>query len=314
MTPLPVAIVGLGPIGVEIARALAARSDVRLAAAVDLDPALDGKPLAERVPGAPDGVKISPRLADAIGGGAVRALALATSSRFEHVTRDLEIAIDAGVHVASTCEELAAPAIDPARWAALDERARRAGVTVIGTGVNPGFVMDRLVLQLAGACVRVERVTVERVVDAAKRRGPLRKKVGEGLTQAEFAVGVAERRLGHVGLRESAHLIARGLGWTLDGYEETIAPALGSDGRCLGIRQRGLGSVEREVRISLALDMFVGAPEPHDRVILDGDPPLDVLIAGGTQGDRGTVGTMVNALVRLPRAPRGLITVADVFC
>jgi hypothetical protein len=312
MSRLQVALVGLGPIGVEIGRALAARDDVELRAAVDLDPALDGKPLSERVPGAPAGVRIGARLDGALAG--VEVVALSTSSRFAQVARDLETAIDAGVHVASTCEELAAPVIDPARFAALDERARRAGVTVIGTGVNPGFVMDRLVLQLAGACVRVERVSVERVVDAARRRGPLRKKVGEGLTQAEFAVGAAERRIGHVGLRESAHLIARGLGWKLDGYDETIAPEVGPDGRCLGLKQQAVGIVGGEARIRLSLAMFVGAPEPRDRVILDGDPPLDVVIAGGTQGDRGTVGTMVNALVRLPRAPRGLITVAELFC
>jgi 4-hydroxy-tetrahydrodipicolinate reductase len=306
-----VALVGLGPIGVEVGRALAARDDVQLTAAVDLDPALDGQRLGERVPGAPD-LRVGKNLAAALAGCDV--MALSTSSRFAGVAADLETAIAAGVHVASTCEELAAPAADPARWAALDERARARGVSVLGTGVNPGFVMDRLVLQLAGACVRVERVSVERVVDAARRRGPLRKKVGEGITVEEFRAGVAARRLGHVGLRESAHLIARGLGWTIDRYDELIEPEVGDDGRCLGLRQVGRAWAGGAERITLALAMFVGAPDPHDRVQLDGDPPLDVHIEGGTQGDRGTVGAMVNAVLRLPRAPRGLITVADVFC
>jgi 4-hydroxy-tetrahydrodipicolinate reductase len=312
MTPLKVALVGLGPIGVEIGRALAARDDVALVAAVDLDPALDGRPLAERVPGAPAGVTIAPSLAAALKG--VDAIALSTSSRFEQVARDLEVAIDAGVHVASTCEELAAPAMDATRWAALDARAKQRGVTVLGTGVNPGFVMDRLVLQLAGACVGVERVAVERIVDAARRRGPLRKKVGEGLTPDEFRDGVKAGRIGHVGLEQSAMLIARGFGWSIDSYDETIDPEVGPDGRCLGLRQFAAALQNGQQRIVLRLSMFVGAPQPHDRIVIDGDPPLNVTIAGGTQGDRGTVGTMVNALVRLPRAPRGLVTVVDVFC
>ena len=59
--------------------------------------------------------------------------------------------------------------------------------------------------------------------------------------------------------------------------------------------------------------MYVGAPDPHDRVQLEADPPMDVTIAGGTQGDRATVGTTVNALARMRSAPRGLVTVADVF-
>ena len=151
------------------------------------------------------------------------------------------------------------------------------------------------------------------MVDAARRRGPLRKKVGEGLTPAEFAAGVEDKRLGHVGLRESAVLIARGMHWRMERYDETIEPVLGDDGKCLGIRQRGTGIVGGEERIKLALDMYVGAPDPHDRVMLEADPPMDVLVVGGTQGDRATVGTTVNALARMRSAPRGMVTVADVF-
>jgi 4-hydroxy-tetrahydrodipicolinate reductase len=158
----------------------------------------------------------------------------------------------------------------------------------------------------------VAKVEVERVVDAAKRRAPLRKKVGEGLTIDEFRRGVADGRIGHVGLRESVELIARGLGWKLDRIEDAIEPEPDGD-RCRGLRQRAVGIVGGEVRITLRLGMFVGAPDPHDRVWIAADPPLDVTIAGGTQGDRGTIGTVVNALERLPRAPRGLVTVADVF-
>ena len=201
--------------------------------------------------------------------GEIDAVALTTTSRFSGIIADLETAIRRRVHVASTCEELAAPAIDPQTWARLDDHAQHSDVTLLGTGVNPGFVMDRLPLQLAGACVSVARVRVDRVVDAAKRRGPLRKKVGEGLTPEEFRAGVAEKRLGHVGLRESALLIARGLGWKLESYEETIDPVVGDDGKCLGIRQRGTGIVGGVPRIELALDMYVGAPNPHDRVQLE---------------------------------------------
>jgi hypothetical protein len=313
MSELRVGVVGLGPIGLEVARAIVSRRELRIVAAVDVSPALAQKPLAELVPGAPDDVKIESTLDAALAPGRVEAVALTTTSRFAGVIADLETAIRRRVHVASTCEEMSAPAIDPQTWARLDERARNADVTLLGTGVNPGFVMDRLPLQLAGACVSVARVRVDRVVDAAKRRGPLRKKVGEGLSPAEFRAGVAANKLGHVGLRESALLIARGLGWHMDGYTETIDPVVGPDGKCLGIRQRGAGTVGGETRIELALDMYVGAENPHDRVQLEADPPMDVLVAGGTQGDRATVGTTVNALARMRSAPRGFLTVADVF-
>jgi 4-hydroxy-tetrahydrodipicolinate reductase len=311
MSQLRIVVVGLGPIGIEIVRALVARRDVRIVAAADVSPSLSGRGLAELVPGAPD-VRIDGELELALGHGA-EAMALCTSSRFNTVVPSLELAISRRVHVVSTCEEMAAPLIEPQTWARLDERARHADVTLLGTGVNPGFVMDRLPLQLAGACVSVRSVVVERVVDAARRRGPLRKKVGEGLTPQQFADGVRDKKLGHVGLGESALLIARGLGWHLEKYEETIEPAVGADGKCLGLRQRGRGLVGGTERISLSLDMYVGAPDPHDRVVLDADPPVDCTLAGGMHGDRATVATTVNALTRLRSLPRGFVTVGEVF-
>ncbi len=313
MTELRVGVVGLGPIGLEVARAILARRELRIVAAVDSSAELAGRRLEELLPGAPAEVRIEPALDAALAGGRVEAIALTTTSRLPAIVVDLETAIRRRVHVVSTCEEMAAPAGDAQIWARLDDHARHADVTLLGTGVNPGFVMDRLPLQLAGACVSVSRVRVDRVVDAAKRRGPLRRKVGEGLSPEEFRAGVDAKRLGHVGLRESALLIARGLGWKIDRYVETIDPVVGDDGRCLGIRQRGTATVGGEPKIELALDMYVGAPGPHDRVQLDADPPMDVTIAGGTQGDRATVGTTVNALARMRSAPRGFVTVGDVF-
>jgi hypothetical protein len=314
LSDLRVGIVGLGPIGLELVRAIVSRRELRIVSAVDVSAALMGRSLAEVVPGAPADVRIEPTLAGAlVPPGRVEGIALTTTSRFGGIIADLELAIARRVHVVSTCEELSAPAVDPQTWARLDDHARHADVTVLGTGVNPGFVMDRLPLALAGACVSVDSVRVERVVDAAQRRAPLRKKVGEGLTPEEFAAGVKQQRIGHVGLRESALLIAQGLGWRIDRYEDSLEPALGSDGRVLGIKQRASAFVGGKERITLALDMYVGAPEPHDRVVLASDPPLDVTIAGGTQGDRATIGTALNALCRLRSAPRGLVTVADVF-
>jgi 4-hydroxy-tetrahydrodipicolinate reductase len=311
LSELRVCVVGLGPIGIELTKAISQRRGLRIVSAVDVAPQLLGTPLGELCEGAPMDVRVEGTLDTAL--GQAEAIALTTTSRFSGIVNDLETCIRRRVHVVSTCEELSAPGVDPQTWARLDEHARQIGVTVIGTGVNPGFVMDRLPLALAGACVSVESVRVERVVDASRRRGPLRKKVGEGLTVAEFEQGVREKRIGHVGLRESALLLAEGLGWRIDSYAETTEPAVDEAGKVLGIRQRGKALVRGVERISLALDMYVGAPDPHDRVMLEADPPMDVTLHGGTQGDRATVGTALNALSRLRSAPRGLVTVADVF-
>ena len=50
-----------------------------------------------------------------------------------------------GSCVVSTCEELAYPFRKyPELAAKLDAEAKDGGVALIGTGINPGFVMDKL--------------------------------------------------------------------------------------------------------------------------------------------------------------------------
>jgi 2,4-diaminopentanoate dehydrogenase len=254
-------------------------------------------------------------LAGALAGADV-ALVLTLSGVAEMVPL-VEAAGAAGVDVVSTCEDLAyADFGTPELARQIDARARAAGITVVGTGVNPGLVMDRLPLTLAAACVRVDSVQVTRVVDAAKRRGPLRAKVGAGLTVEAFNAGVADKRLSHRGLPESCALVGLGLGFTFDEVRATIEPVTEARpgieaGRVAGLRQSAIGLSGGRELVRLDLEMSVGAPEPQDRIVIAGDPPLDLVIRGGTHGDRATVGTVLNAIPAVIAAAPGLLTVID---
>ena len=309
---MKVGVVGLGPIGVEVMKAILGDTRFELVGAVDVAPALAGRPLAEVVAGAPVGLSIDGTAAALIA-RAPDAVALCTRSTVEGVADDLRAFAAAGVSVVTTCEELASPP-DTALVRTLSDAALRGQAALLATGVNPGFVMDRFVIQLAGLCVKVRGVAVERVVDAGLRREPLQKKVGHGLTVEQFRAGVAEGRLGHVGLLASATLLARGLHTELARVEQSIDPVVGEGGRVLGVRQRLVASTSDGRPIELRLQMSVGAPDPHDRVQLDADPPVDVRIAGGLHGDRATVAAVIDGLWRLGRTRRaGLLTVIDVY-
>jgi len=313
-----VGIVGLGAIGREVLKAVTARPGLTLVAVAD--PAFAGRDAGDVAGVGAAGVAVAASVEQALDVAVDVALVL-TGSSVADMMPIVEAAGARGVDVVSTCEDLAyADFATPELARELDAQARAAGITVLGTGVNPGFVMDRLPLTLAAACVRVDAIRVERVVDAAKRRGPLRAKVGADLTVAEFEAGVAERQLGHRGLPESCALIGLGLGRPFDDIRTTIGPVVATPeaprqgiapGRVAGLRQSAVGLRAGREIARLDLEMSVGAPEPHDRVIIEGDPPLDVLVRGGTHGDRGTVGTVLSAIPAVIAASPGLKTILD---
>jgi hypothetical protein len=316
-----VALVGLGPIGIEVGKALANRPGIEYLGAADPSPDLAGKRLADIFPlaGQSGALKVDAAASDLYARSAGSrqthdVVVLCTGSRLESVIAQIEEAVDAGFHVVSTCEELAYPELKHSVLAhRIGQKAAVRGVGVLGTGVNPGLVMDRLALAAAGACVRVEKVTVTRVVDAAKRRGPLRAKVGAGLTRQEFLKGVAEKRLGHVGLSESAAIIALGLGLPIDEISETIKPVIATretdgvaEGHVLGLHQIALVQAGDEPKVVLNLTMAVGVADPADSIEIEGDPPVHLKVSGGFHGDRATVGCVVNAIPFIVRAAPGL--------
>ena len=318
-----VALVGLGPIGIEVGKALAAREGIEFLGAADPAPALAGKAVAEVVGvDLGRGATVEPSAKElyarsAASRGKRDVVLLCTGSRLHNVVDQIEDALEAGFHVVSTCEELSYPELKHAALARrIQQKAAAHGVATLGTGVNPGLVMDRLALAAAAACVRVDRVKVRRVVDAAKRRGPLRTKVGAGLTREEFQQGVASRKLGHVGLSESAAILAMGLGLPIHEITESIEPVLAAKetdgipaGRVLGLHQIALVQAGDEPKVVLDLTMAVGVDDPSDTIEIAGDPPVNLRVSGGFHGDRATVGCVVNAIPFVVDATPGLHTV-----
>lgn len=316
-----VALIGLGPIGIEVGRALVPRSDIDILGAADPMPDKFGRELEDvlGMPASLAGIGVSPSarvLYEASSDTRSKndVAIICTGSRLPSIANQIDEAIEAGFHIVSTCEELAYPQLTQAALAHhIDRKAKEKGVAVLGTGVNPGLVMDRLVLEVASACVSIDRVLVTRVVDAAKRRGPLRAKVGAGLTRKEFEEGVAARQLGHVGLSESAAIIAHGLGLPTDEITETIRPVIATvetdgiePGRVLGLHQIAIVQAGDKVRVTLDLTMAVGVVDPADRIEIEGDPPISLVVSGGFHGDRATVGCVVNAIPFIVQAPPGL--------
>ena len=314
---------GVGPIGAALVRLMREKQAIEIIGAIDTDPAKAGRDLGE-VAGAADapwGIPVS-ATTDLLNEGA-DVVVHSTSSLLPGVADQLLACLAAESCVVSTCEELAYPYRKyPQLAAQLDAEAKSWGVALAGTGVNPGFVMDKLVLTLSAAAQRVDGVRVLRIVDAAERRLPLQKKVGAGLSAAEFRERVAAGEIKHHGLPESVAMVSDGLDLGVDAIDEAIEPMIAAAnvrteflqvpaGQVAGVHQIARGTAHGHEKIYMELQMFVGAKLPGDTIELRGAPNLTLTIPGGTHGDLATIAIVVNSIPAILAAPAGLRTSAD---
>lgn len=315
--------VGLGPLGQRVIADLAERRLGRVIAAVDPAPKCVGRDLADLVAGLPRGVRVRGHLDEVSEWDRIRCAVVTTRSDLELCMDTFRALLARGAAIVSTCEELAWPWLrHPVLAQELHELAVRGGGRIVGTGINPGFLMDALPLYATSACNAVRALRIERIQDAAQRRLPFQEKVGVGLAPAEFERRVAAGTLRHVGLGESLHFLAHFLGWRIERWEESIAPVLAGRafasglgpvpaGAARGVRQEARAWVEGRVALELVFQATVGEGEPRDRVVIEGEPAFELVIPGGVHGDTGTSALVLNVIRSLLAAEPGLHTMAS---
>lgn len=316
--------VGLGPLGRKILDDLAARQLGTVVAAVDLAPELCGQRLAELVPALGGDVRVTEDLDAARASGPIDVAVVTTSSDLRRCADTFRDLLGAGLPVVSTCEELLWPRLRHTDLAdELDALAREKGGRLLGTGVNPGFLMDTLPSVLTSVSRSVDSVDVWRIQDATDRRVPFQQKIGAALDEAAFAARVESGTLRHVGLGESLHFTAAMLGLGIDRWDETIEPVIATQelacalgpippGHSAGVRQVAEGFRGDERKIRLEFQAAIGQADPHDRVLVHGEPPLDLRISGGVHGDVATSAIALNVIPSLLAAPPGLHTMASI--
>ena len=318
--PLTAVQFGVGPIGSRVV-ASTHESGFEFVGAIDIDPDKVGRDLGE-VAG------LGERLDVEITDDEETALATnpdvvfhSTVSSVATAQPQLETAMRAGANVVSTSEELAYPWwSNPDIAESLDAVAREHGVTCLGAGINPGFVMDALPTVLTAPMASVDHVRVARVQNAADRRTPLQEKVGAGLDPSTFEREIVEGA-GHVGSTESIAMIADALGWELTDIEESIEPVIADEpvesdhitvepGDVAGIKQIARGMEGSRERVELDLRMYLGGTA-QDRIEFDSSPPIAVTVENGYHGDISTSAIVRNVAPVVCRAAPGLTTVVE---
>lgn len=321
---------GLGAMGGGIARLVASKKGLESVAAVDINPAKIGRDL-----GAVIGldrqlnVAVAPSLTEAMAGRKADVLMLATSSFVREVYPQIIAALDLGMNVVTIAEEMAFPwANAPELAEKIDAHAKAKGLSVIGTGVNPGFILDTLIITLTMGCHDVKKIRAARINDLSPFGTTVMQTQGVGTTPEQFAAGVADGSIvGHIGFAESMGLIARALGWKLDRIEQSKEPIVSNvyretpyvkvqPGMVAGCRHTAKaymnGEVVMEFEHPQQIHPQLANVETGDYVWIEGTPSLSVANRPECPGGLGTMGAAVNVIPHVINARPGLITMADI--
>ena len=315
---------GLGPIGCAAARLVTERSNLELVGAVDIDPGKIGRDIGEVIGSNKSlGKQVAGSLADALAAHPADVVLHMTSSYFDLFKTQIEEILEAGLDIVSTAEELSFPWRDNHDdAAALDLIAKRVGKSVLGTGVNPGFLMDVLPLFITGITQSVDHIEITRVINASERRGPFQKKIGSGMEVDAFMQKMAEGRMGHVGLPESMAMLFDTLGRRMTDYTDTVEPVIAQTltktdhfeveaGNVKGLKQVATASSPDGEFAKLTFIAALDMEDDGDVITLTGTPNLEVKLKG-TNGDYSTVAIAVNAISRVKEAGPGVLPMRDI--
>lgn len=263
---------------------------------------------------------------DLIKEGAADVVLLCTDSFTKDAFPKIKRVVEAKMNVVSSAEEMSYPqAQSPELAAEIDRLAKENGVSVLGTGINPGLIMDLLVLVMTGCCEEVESI-VSRRVNSLSPFGPaVMHEQGIGITVEEFNKGVETKTLaGHVGFEESIQMIADGIGWKLSEPVTTSMAPIVTDvdrkspygfaaaGNVAGVAMKGFGKVDGELKIEMDHPQQI---EPEqvgvttgDYVIIKGTPNVNMVNSPEVPGGIGTIAMCVNMIPQTINAEPGLHT------
>jgi hypothetical protein len=315
--------IGLGPVGTAISRLLMQKPGWTIVGAVDIDPAKRGHDLGE-VAGLEQrlGVPVYGHL-PTLQPHEIDVAFLTTVSTFPEVLPTLEALVQAGINVVASTEELFFPYYRYAQQATtLDTLAKQHGASILGTGLNPGFIMDTLVLTLTSMCQRITRIAVTRVVNASGRRPSLQKKIGIGLTPDTFTAEASHHHIGVVGLVDSVAFLAHVLRWHMDDVKERFVPVIANKpliaaqrqvepGQVCGIRHTVKGIAHGKEVISLDVRMYLEAENARDLIYIEGTPTFESTIKGPDMDNVAAAALLVNMAPLVYQARAGLLTMKD---
>lgn len=319
--PTRAALFGTGRSGTELVRAALLRDDVELVAGVTVSPGKAGADLGELTVGVPLGIAVGSDLDAVLARDDVDVVVHCGIGSNRELGELLGRCAAAGKDAVTVAGFVHPPtAIGAEAAAALDRRAREGGGRIVGTGVNPGLLLDVLPALWGTMAARIDAVRARRVSDV--------RNWGAGALEAEVGLGRAPeevRGTPALALDESLALVADALGLGLDRIDDVHEPLPATTARAhggrsvevgqnMGFRRRAVGTrdgavvAEIEWLAVFCLDPEVDGESDSASVSVAGDSDVEATVTGTFCGDPypSTAARALAALAPLAQMPPGL--------
>lgn len=274
------------------------------------------------------GVSVTNKPEDVLHKDKVDIVLIATTSWLKEQIADLRKILNAGINCISIAEEMSdAEAQNPELAKELNQLAKKNGVTILGTGVNPGFVLDLLVVLLTGGSHQVDRIEASRVNDLSPYGTTVMKSQGVGTSPEEFRAGIADGSIvGHVGFPESIQMISDALGLGVNRIVQTREPIVSNvrrvtpyvvvePGMVAGCSHTGIGYRGDKEVIRLIHPQQIHPQlenqETGDFINIYGKPEIHMSIKPEIAGGVATEGLAVNMIPHVIAATPGLKRMID---
>lgn len=330
MEKVKVLVWGFGAMGKGITEMLLEKKGLEIVGICDLNPSYVGKEFKSFIESKFNhkDVYINDDIEDIIANSQVDIAILATDSFTSKTYEKIVLLVKQGINVISTAEEMAYPyANEPKLSEEMDILAKENNVTVLGTGINPGFIMDLLVVALTGVMKEVKHIDVSRINSLSPFGPTVMEEQGVGITLDEYNNRIKENDLaGHVGFKESIHMIAKAIGVKITNFEQQMKPIVSTtfrkskyaqveSGNLAGIDMTAQGFVNEELFINMSHPQQI---EPEsvgiktgDYIKIKGKPEVNMAITPEVEGGIGTIAMCVNMIPHVLNAKPGLKTMID---
>ncbi len=330
MEKIRVVIWGFGAMGRGMAEMLLDKKGVQIVGVCDLNPIYEKMNFLDALNIKTDHepVIITSNIDQILGTTKADVVLLCTDSFVKDAFEKIKKVVLSGVNCISTAEEMAYPyANEPILSAQIDHLAKAYGVTVLGTGINPGFIMDLLVIALTGTMIDVKHIEAKRINSLSPFGPTVMHEQGVGITVGEYHKRIMDHKLaGHVGFKESVYMISDALGIKLDGFKQQMKPIITNvdrkstygealAGNLAGINMTGQGLINGDVFIDMIhpqqIEPELEGTMTGDFIDIEGTPNIHMAITPEIQGGIGTIAMCVNMIPHVLNSKPGLKTMID---